>query len=378
MAKKELESANSITRRKYIQSAGVTGLGSIFATESVSGRGETTKIVTDRARGEPLRTKEVPTKWVEFERKVTKVREQISRDYSYHRQTFESQEDREQTPVVYSIGIGNSDERIGDRFKSNVRLRVDPDGPGLSLPSHIDGVPVEVVEEENTSSPDSCNTDQYTPVPGGVKCKNPRTGGIATTTTKVWKNGSPGLLNCAHIFDQDAYSCDGDLTGLDLEQSGNKMGEVPSKYHYDHREDWAILDKSGNQTNGYALRIENAADEVVGYKTDSGMRDMKSNGEAVYQMGKTTCSTSGEITGVYVEHSGGSGSCFYTNYAVETNTDTENGDSGGPHYDRWFEHATNEYKASIICPHWGSTDTNTWGTAAEHLYKVHDIAFTPP
>lgn len=365
MRKNSQDTTNQASRRRYLQSVGAIGLGGVFSCVTAGARSKTTKIVTDRANNEPIRTKEVPTKWLEFEKKATDVWNKLLEQHMSNSH-------------VYSIGLGNSTERIGDLFKSKIKIRTEPNGPDLVLPNRVDDVPVSIQEEENTSSPDTCNTDEYTPVPGGVKIENSNAGGVGTLTTKVWdKYGNPGALTCAHMFDQNSDLCNRDLTGLHLSQSGNKMGEVPGQDYYNHDEDWVFLDKTGNETQGYEASIPGGANAVVAHKTKEGMRDLKSSNAEIHHMGRTSCESTGEITGVNFLHIGGSDSCFASDHAFETDINTSGGDSGGPFYQSWYDSSEYREEASIIGPLWGSTDTNSWGTGAHWIYGHYGISFTP-
>lgn len=275
-----------------------------------------------------------------------------------------------------------------DHYMPKIKVRVEPNNSNLpdsagrseipDLPEQVEGTPVDLVEEENKAKSKDCNNGEYKPVPGGVRIKNTRLGTYGTATCKVWDAfGNPGLLTAAHLFNQS--NCRDDITGLDLEQSGNKLGEVPDAKdgvyeYYDHNEDWAVLNKTGNQTNGYTDQIAGEGN-IVSYKSKDGLSFLRSYNVEIYQMGTSSCKTKGTVEAVNVLHSGKIGTCFSTDRAVEYNVKAVDGDSGGPFYDSWFDSSDYTLKSSIIGPLWGGYTYTNWGIAAYWLHNHYGFEF---
>lgn len=367
------ECRTATKRRKFLQSVSVGSFAGLVST-TVSGSGNRVEIVTDRGKGgKPIRKKEVPSKWLNAEKRAEEIKTRVANR-------------TRSNPKVYNISIANSGEKYDGLYMPKLKVRVEPNSSNLpdsagrpeipDLPEQVEGIPVDMVEEENKAKPKVCNNDEYQPVPGGVQIYNPRAQWAGSATCKVWDAfGNPGLLTCAHMFDQT--NCRGDITGLDLVQSGNKLGEVPDAKdgtyeYYDHNEDWAVLDKTGNQTDGYADQIVRGG-TVVGYKSRNGLSYLRSNDIEIYQMGRTTCKTKGTVQAVNVLHSGSP--CFVTDRAVEYNVKTKGGDSGGPFYDEWYDRGDYKLKSSIIGPLWGGYTYTNWGVAAYWLHNHYGFEF---
>lgn len=356
-----------VSRRKYLKASGL-GLSLAGFSGFAASQFDRTEVVTARAGGTPIETKKVPTEWHDHEQQAEKIQERIISN-------------RAASKGVFRIALVNSDEQVGGYAKSKIEVSVRPQAKAPAIPAHVEGVPVDMVQEENTMSPDSCSEDicndgDYDPVPGGVAISNPD-GGSGTSTGKAWgPAGNPGLVTCAHLFSQ-GRTCGRDITGETLNQSSSQMGEVPGAPWFDHEEDWVFIDKTGNETSGYQNWIEGVG-LVVGHYTKLGLQDLKSNNETVHKMGLRTCETSEQITGVNVWASGGADDCFTTSYGVELEGCAMSGDSGCPHYHRYHNKPKDRTEAKIICPHWGGSDTYNYGTGVYHMWSQHGIRWTPP
>lgn len=351
-----------MNRRQFLALTGASTIGA-SSLGLVSASADKTKIVTDRAGNEPIRTKEVPTKWLDFENRVSNVRHDIADSYR---------------DVAHTIAIVNSDERIDDLYKSKVQVSIDPDTMKSLSSTHtsrdsINGVQIDIKKEEDNAEPEgpvqttmSCNTDPFDPVPGGVNIDN------LTSTCKVWDhNGNPGLMTAAHGY--GGGNCE-DPVGKPVHQAGVKIGEITMAKH---RQDWAFVEASSN-ISGFANYIAGegsgyAAFEVAGHKTQYGLRQMKSSQATAYKMGAASCLTNGRITGVdvikYLN-------CYSTQWAVQLSTKAIGGDSGAPHFDRWTDPSDGKKKASIICPHWGGSGIE-YGVAAYRINDEYNISFAP-
>lgn len=361
MAERNTEGFNP-TRRSVLKRIGSAGFivpatGQIVAGSS---EGEVEITVVASADG-PVVTKTVPADWWEHEQRAESVKKQVERRLGTR--TIGGP-----TPGVTGVGLGKEDRTISGKYVSYVRITVNPDNrPGLDLPSMIDGVAIRV-EEEPEGRPLDCHQQRYTPVPGGV--------GMATvdfdeyyegtTTCKVKVDSSPHMLTAAHLWDL-GDDCSNSLKGKKAYQDQNQMGEITA---WDNGEDWAVIDKTGNETSGYESGIEGLFAKQNGYVTKDGLKDLKGNATTVYQMGISTCQTSGTVEEVDVSKN--PKYCFDSDHAVGVDIYVENGDSGGPIYHKFT--FNNDKYVSIIAPSWGETDY-LYGTAAFHLHNTHGMTF---
>ncbi len=362
----------TVKRRTALRSIGTAGVaGPVFTRLGDATEDDTVTVVTDRSGTEPIRTVEVPRAWYEYERKVDEVRDALANRYDVL-------EDVKADPQVVGLSIGNSDERIGDYYKSDVRVYVDTDERDIEVSAEIDGVPIKKITDFPEPKPvsEDCHTEEYTPVPGGVGMSN--TGYYksfrGTTTCKVLNSsGEPGMLTAAHVItDEDDCSSPWDEKAY---QAGNQMGKVPYM-GYDRSEDWAVIDTTGNETDGYAGYIEGANAAQAGYKTKDGLRTLKSNETTIHKMGKTTCKTDGTVNEVEAYHSSG---CFESYYTVICSLYADDGDSGSPIYHRWYNYDRHRYDLSVIgVTAKSNTDIEwTYATGAYHLANDHGYDFDP-
>jgi hypothetical protein len=364
-----------ITRRSALKSLGAAGAGVSLFSGTVSSQEKTKTIVVARAGDRPVRTKDVPADWYREKENASEAVSELKSKLLSDNQDCCGEIVKEKGEGVFGIGVRRSDGKIGGRYGFKIRVQVKKDQLPPILKDHINEIPVEVEQTKNTLEPQDCNEDTYTPVPGGVSMS---ADGGATVTSKAWDMyGNPGALVCAHVFNQN-FTCDNNLAGESATQGGNKMGEVPSENHFSHDDDFAFLDKTGNETSGYKDAIEGVVDDVRGYKTKDGLYDLQSIGETVYQFGRTTCETSGQITGVENHGRSGTGWCYATNQEVQTDISTDSGDSGGPLYTKYFDKGDYEYRGEIIAPLYGADSEGARGAAAYHIYDSYGIRFTPP
>lgn len=359
-------------RRTILQSLGTASIAGPIFSQVGNASGDNSKtVVTDRSGSDPIRTVEVPNAWYNYERKVDRVREALAIRY-------DALDSVRANPKVAGLSIGNSEEQIGNYYKSDIRVYVDSNKQKVEVPSEMDGVPIKRITDFPDPKPvsDGCHQKEYTPVPGGVGMSNTgyKSSYRGTTTCKVLNpSGDPGMLTAAHVI-----TGGGDCSspkGKKAYQSGNQMGKVPS-LEYNRAEDWVFINKDGNETNGYYGYIKDANAAQVGYKTEDGLRTLKSNQTTIHKMGQSTCKTEGTVNEVDSYHSSG---CFESYYTVICNLLTEKGDSGSPIYHRWYNYDKYRYDLSVIgVTAKSNTNLNlTYGTGAYHLANDHGYDFDP-
>lgn len=359
------DGARIVTRRGVLKSVGTSGFALPAMAPVVRGSsGDETKITVVASESGPVVRKSVPTDWWEHEQRAKSVKKNLE-------QRFGIRPDRVATPGVVGVGLGKDDKTISGKHASTVRVSVNPKNkPSLYLPSKMDGIGIEVVEQ-GRGQPMDCNRQQYTPVPSGVGMDKAGFDEhyVFTTGCKVEVNNTPYMLTAAHLYDL-GDNCNNSLGGKKAYQDQNLMGEV---YNWDNEEDWVLIDKTGNETSGYEAGIEGLFAKQNGYVTENGLIDLKGDETTVYQMGISSCQTSGTVE-VVKQREDSHSSCFNSFYAVGVDIHGENGDSGGPIYHK-FTFNNNKY-VSIIAPLWGgSSDGLLYGTGAFHLHNTHNMVF---
>lgn len=121
---------------------------------------------------------------------------------------------------------------------------------------------------------------------------------------------------------------------------------------------------------GYSDDIVDSPGTAEGRVTENGVSSLMGDETEVYKVGQTTCRTSGQITEMY----GNDASCAGTgHHYINTNITVDNGDSGGPVFDEWYDTNFNRYVCSIIGL---VSKVNGLTSSAYSIYNKHGYMFT--
>lgn len=318
-----------ISRRTVVKSLGasIAAYNSIGIVSSREKQDMVT-IPVVKSGDEVVKSKKVPRKWREFEKSAKKNFARIQKKFG-------------QKDGVVSIAKGRDKKSVAGKKVSNIKVYVNPNKDFPDIPSSINGVNVATVEEIPNTEPNTANTGDYDPIPGGVQLENGQTGGIGTTSQKVTVNGDPHLLTCAHLFG----ACDGGVDGNAI-QGNDNLGSASGGINDADMDITTIPDYDVNDYADYIM--DGDAPVVNGHLTEIAISDLKSNGDTVYKMGRTTGLTNGVIKDDQYMFA----ACGGTEYPyVRSSMTTEDGDSGAPHYYKYT--LDGKYYAGIIGTHYG-------------------------
>jgi len=231
------------------------------------------------------------------------------------------------------------------------------------VPEEKDGVNVRVVESSDPE-PHKCNDQTYDCIPGGAIVNPEQPDGsfsvFCSFTCEVTYNGDYHLMTAAHCFD----ACSGSIIGRKVKHGGEVIGEV---VEYDVNLDFAIIEPDSNVTMDDTIISEQYS--ILGHYSKNGVEDLRDSGETVSHYGVTTCKTQGQVDGITPNLQGG---CDFDVEAPRMTTNTDDGDSGGPHYNV----ASGLLKSiGIIGAHWGGGSTYSWAPAAYRIADEYDITF---
>lgn len=176
-------------------------------------------------------------------------------------------------------------------------------------------------------------------------------------TAPFIRDGVEGWVTVGHIADS---------TGQQIAtEADDNLGEV--KEHVDDksdRRDFLFLEIFGNGISPDRSRYvanNDGSDYYIpidGIIPDSCLQAHIGDSDwYVDQQGRETCAKGGNITAVHSNH-------------AEADYDSQDGDSGGPVYHRFFDEAEDEFRARIAGPHAGRTSKilgNAWFTTAETI-----------
>jgi len=172
------------------------------------------------------------------------------------------------------------------------------------------------------------NQDFSDNVPGGCQISS---GGIGTVCTPAQNDGTGAqqLLTCAHLFGENG---EGDA----VNQSGTKIGNCAASV-------WRWNDKDSGDQDADASRAfdcatitpDSGVDVSYTFAEDDGTYSIESivgrtgwdlikDGFTIKRQGRTSGRQSGEVT------------TAFTNQTFETSAVSNDGDSGGPHYDEVY------------------------------------------
>jgi len=212
----------------------------------------------------------------------------------------------------------------------------------------------------------SCNNQDFDPVPGGVGVNS------GTSSWVVKKNGQEYLLTCGHVFNTNCENST--LKDMGVFQGSQTFGPVVDG---DVDQDWAIA-KIGSfegldpEVDGLEYSVPQRDMGFGGHYTKMGALGIASNDDQVYALGTTTCETSGTVEGIV----SGNGVCGTYNDYIKTSVATKSGDSGGPVYNIvWGDNGPKLYyihmiSLSIPC-------STTRGVAGYYLNNQAGLSFDP-
>lgn len=354
------KTSGKVSRRSYLKRIGATGaVGgglSLLQTSAVAEEDDTTVIITDKNRGEPVRTKEVPTEWYKQVQNAREGQDELTQRFSdepwYVLSARRPDRNSEETDQIggrpgYVLTLGVTD-------KAKV--------PDRNLPSEINGLPV-IVEEQELPEPE-CQ-DDYDCVQGGANLQTVQNAGVSMTCIAE-HNGDLGALTCAHWSPDSAEYCNTDISGEEITQSGDRVGDITD---YGWSLDWAFAKEASDaEIDGLRDEILSHTYYVGGYVTRDGVDDMMATGEDAHQFGRSSCHTYGPLYDFPNVNHCGTGSTEF----VRSSVHTEPGDSGGPHY-RTLD-AINAI--TIIGVHHGSDSLSySYAGPAYSLNNNHGIEF---
>lgn len=341
---------NRINRRQALKVAGSTGISSLAVVGNVSAL--THRITTIKSGETPLQRKDVPLDWWEQMEKVSRVRENLQKQ-------FESE------TGVRSIALTTREKTISERKAGRVEVEIVPEKTPPTIPESVEGVKVSVREHQEREL-DSCNQSQFDPVKGGVVGGETTSDTGPTWTCRVHDGSSKRMLHCAHTFD---VCNETGIIGQDAHQRNQVIGEVMD---LDASRDISITRKTSDMdVNGYSNRIEDATGELKGRMTKSGLKDLMSNDTEVYKVGRRTCRTGGEVEKLNVE-SGLDCADQYNQEYVKCTMNTESGDSGAPYFHEAWDPNLNEYYIAMIGVHSGGTSV---GCSAYDIHNTYGYEF---
>lgn len=343
----------SIPRRTALKVVGsvtstIAGVGIVGASTE-----DTTKITVTRNSEGPVRRKQVPQSWYDHLQHVNDVLQSVKEEYFSQK-------------GVETICQVSGEETYGGKKGFNIRVEIDKDNFEGEIPDSKRGVDINTIE----SMPKGLGAcqgidDSIDPVLGGVVVEEEAgtsCGGFGSTFTTVYDEvvGADRMLTTGHLFG----ACSNDINGTAVEQGGRDFGHVD---RYDANADWAtIAPNNKSMTNTSKIREGDGDEyEVNAWYTDTGISDLDSSDETVYQLGTTTGRTSGIVEGNNL--SDGFNCVNFEGEGVECNITNAEGDSGGPVY----TYNSDGTKAVLVCMyqmyvnHSGSTrDCNPDGPCA--------------
>lgn len=197
---------------------------------------------------------------------------------------------------------------------------------------------------------------KYRPVPSGCAWRT-EAGNACTIGTPVYDNDASEyrLVTASHCFYNYGTKCYQPRESADNSYIGPRD---PDKIDFRHDPlfDAAVINVNHQVTDTY----HRFADEGGGYRGDidgsmseDRLRDIEGTSQQLSKQGIKTEITSGEVT--YVSSS-----------AFHTNANHGQGDSGGPHYETFYDDNFNRYITNIAGIHRGG-DTDAQATQMENI-----------
>lgn len=349
-----------VNRRRflgYTGVAGATGLGLATPGAGASFGGNGTEIVIARDNDGPDLTREVPTQWYQQTQASRRVQNALANRY-------------ENASWLGDIKRHASGPEIGgmETFEITVGAR-NVAAARQAVPDELEGISIDV-EEYDEPTPEWCNTNTYSCMQGGQYVTVERNDGyyVSHSGTCVVKNSSGYVryMTCAHGF---LVNCDDDI-------KYNKMYTGSSNYYVGYVTDWdkwqdfAVVRESGySDIRGFHNRVLGEYDRPIrGHVSEDGIDYLASNTRQVRKYGAKTCKTKGDLKGDTVhKYCGG-----HVRRSYQT-TNTDNGDSGSPHY--MHTKRNGKWVLYIIGPHYGSGSTYSFSSLGYRINERHGITF---
>jgi hypothetical protein len=165
-------------------------------------------------------------------------------------------------------------------------------------------------------------------------------------------------MTAAHCFS----ACNNNIIGKKAKHGGEVIGKV---VEYDVDLDFAVIEPDSDVSMSDTIVSEQYS--ILGHYTEDGIEDLRDNNATVSYHGVTTCKTQGEVDGITPNLQE---SCDFDVEAPRMTTNTDDGDSGGPHYE--VETALIN-SIGIIGPHWGSGSSNSRASGS-HICSIRGPA----
>lgn len=360
-AKSDSTSNPDVSRREFVNRAGVTGIGALGLNTLQDGTNlvdDSTEIVVVRRGDEPVSTRVVPGEWyrqVQRSRRVSDVLRERYGDESWLVGVQRAPTSR----AIDGLNVPGVTAKATDVARAQ-----------RELPDAVEGLTV-TVEEGDEPEPASCNTTSYNCVRGGSHVEVDQYDGGGTWHSAgclVYYNGNPRLMTCAHGFDKEV--CGADIGGLGLSQgsAGQWVGSVEA---WDQSQDWAVVyEASNSEVAGFSNTVLGSGGyPIYGRTSRDGIDYVTSNGTTLYKYGAKTCETTGYSNG---EHWWTK--CYHDEPWVHTTNYIEKGDSGSPNY-WYYEEGGQTYVAIIGTLYgWANNGDAVW-PASWKVYDDHGITF---
>lgn len=346
----------NLKRRDVLKKSGgaIAALSMVPASVEASSD-DTTIIVTDEYKGDPLAKEEVPTEWYQQVKNARTHQDALSSQYS-------------DESWLVSVTRKPSDDRIGDlnAFKLEIGVTSSQEAPNF-LPEQIDGIPIEVVEEEpptqECSTTCSCvkgGTTVDTEGPNGLHAHS----GCATIEHPNYSDLC--YLTCAHGMGD----CGDNISSNEIracKDSNSELIGYVDEWGWDL--DWAFAEEATLASiSGLDNGIISASYDVSGHVTENGIDQMIADSSTAEKFGMKTCNTSGVLDGVANWEYCSAGQEDW----VKNTANSDGGDSGGVH----FRERDSYNITTVIGVHHGSTSNHSWSGAAYRLNNKHSIEFT--
>lgn len=311
-----MSDGNDISRRDAIKgtAAGFFGLGTPEFTLAERKR----RLVVARNGEGPVEVERVSKRWLNHRNQAHAIKDDLLR--SYWKRGVNS---------VVGGEVTDSETVVGSRRGLKIRLYLEREGVGVSVPSSVEGIPVETVVDSGGQRLACKNDGPYSILKGGVKSSQYSDGfPYATTGAMVDDGGYKYLLTCWHMFDDDESdnSCD-TIWGDPFYHQGTEFGTVSD---FASANDWALVDvPTSDMTDGILTSHDSTVHPIGAWFTSSGIDSAMTNDRKMYQQGVSTGYTEGLVESNGVTKSGPEG-CIDLSDGVKFNVDAAGGDSGGP------------------------------------------------
>lgn len=323
----------SLRRRSILKSSGVGafglfGLRNILNFKSVD---RTTRIVAARkgVKAEPIHTKKVPKKWLEHQKEMRKITEQLRKKF-------------ENTSFVDSISYVATDRMEGGVYYSEPEIAVHPNATDDQLDQLPDSLGQTRVNQSNAlvgsdikvrrmeGEPTLMNVDCYRgvaphPFRGGIEIRDGNRDVIGTGGCKaIDNNGGEYLYTANHVVANSCNIGTGGITDADGDYLGH--GADGHKTH-----DWVMVNDNSTSYSDYIWYEEGSA-RVHGYATQPGLESIQGQRGTLKFQGVISGFQDAYVKGGGASFSGPNGCIKWFGSATKLGVPDyfRQGDSGGP------------------------------------------------